>query len=92
MKKILMVILGVVFVTSGSLAKGISKRKPNSSFLELDEAASKVVGNLVRKANHGGDKNIKFEGGPQVTAYSVGNLECYFQNSDDSVSCSVRGK
>jgi len=57
--------------------------------VELNQEASKEIGALLRKANLAGDVSVQFVGGPQVTTYSTGNLVCYFQNSDDSVSCSV---
>jgi len=64
------------------------KRHPNGSSVDLTADAAKVVGNLLRDAKNNGNKAVHFQGGPQVTIYSVGNLSCYFQNADDSVSCS----
>lgn len=88
MTKIIFSLLIVTSVTS--FAESKKERKPNQqSSIELDAIAAKTIGNLLRKANQKGDKSVQFGGGPQVTTYSVGNLMCYFQNSDDSVSCSV---
>ena len=88
MSKIILSVLILASVTSFADSK--NTRKPNQqASIELDAAAAKKVGNLLRKANQKGDKSVQFTGGPQVTTYSVGNLTCYFQNSDDSVSCSI---
>lgn len=57
--------------------------------VDLNIESSIEVGGLLRKASLAGDRSVQFVGGPQVTTYSTGNLVCYFQNSDDSVSCSV---
>ena len=56
---------------------------------ELSEKSSKLIGDLLQKANLAGNKSVEFIGGPNVTQYKVGNFNCYFQNSDNSVSCSV---
>lgn len=56
---------------------------------ELSSEAAQTIGKLLRQANLKGDKSVMFIGGPEVTQYSAGNLDCYFQNSDDSVSCSA---
>jgi hypothetical protein len=71
----------------GSLAFAGPTAAPK--MVELSADAAKKVGTLLRKASNGGDKSVQFVGGPQVTQYSVGNLDCYFQNNDDSVSCST---
>jgi len=66
-------------------------RKPaqNGGAIELTQDASKLVGNFLRSESKKKNKLVKFDGGPQVTIYSVGNLTCYFQNSEDSVSCTA---
>jgi hypothetical protein len=56
---------------------------------EFSEPAAKVIGALLRDASKEGDQSIIFGGGPQVTTYTVGNVVCYFQNDDGSVSCSL---
>lgn len=86
MKKIVFVIL---MASSVVVWAKKTERKPNQASEQLNEAASKTIGNLLREAEKKGDKSIVFGGGPQVTTYSVGNFTCYFQNSDDSVSCGV---
>lgn len=60
--------------------------------VELSSDAAKIVGKLLRKAEQKGNSSVKFEGGPQVTAYSVDNISCSYQNSDDSVSCSAESQ
>jgi hypothetical protein len=82
---LLIIILGL---STNAFAKE-GARKPNSNSVELSADAAKIVGNLLRGAEKSGNKAVQFQGGPQVTVYSVGNLSCYFQNSDDSVSCSA---
>ncbi|MBC7421121.1 MAG: hypothetical protein H7328_10370 [Bdellovibrio sp.] len=88
MKNLIVSLLLSVFAVAIAEAKD-AVRKPNQQgSIELSADAAKTVGNLLRGAEKAGNKSVKFEGGPQVTIYSVGNLSCYFQN-DDSVSCSV---
>lgn len=60
-----------------------------STVPELSAKSSQVIGGLLRKANLAGNRSVEFIGGPNVTQYKVGTLSCYFQNSDDSVSCGV---
>lgn len=81
-------ILSVFSTVAQSKETGVS-RKPNQSTIELSPEASKIVGNLLRGAEKSGNKAIKFQGGADVTTYTVGNLSCWFQNSDDSVSCTA---
>ena len=71
-------------------AEKVVSRKPTQQIAgELSADAAKTIGDLLRHAEQAGNKSVKFGGGPQVTTYMVGNLTCYFQNADDSVSCSI---
>lgn len=60
-----------------------------STDAELDDLASDTVGWLLRQAELSGATNIIFGGSAQITTYTIENLTCYFQNDDNSVSCSV---
>lgn len=82
MKKVFILTLTLI----GSLAS-TAFAEPRA--VELPQASAKLVGNFLREAEKTGESSVYFEAGPQVTTYSVGNLFCYFQNSDDSVSCST---
>ena len=78
--------LGALLVLGSSV---FANSKVNVQSVELSAEAADKVGRELREASNRGDKSILFIGGHQVTTYSIGNLVCYFQNSDDSVSCSV---
>ena len=68
---------------------GSSNAYADSGSVELAPRTAKLIGNLLRKAEQSGNKDVSFEGGPNVTIYSAGGITCYFQNADDSVSCSA---
>ena len=96
MKKFILVSLlacsfaSTVFADESASIKTKVKRSPSAASVNLSDSTSKIIGNLLRDASNKGNKSVVFGGGPQVTTYSVGSdLICYFQNSDDSVSCSA---
>jgi hypothetical protein len=75
-----------LFLIAGLLVSGSALAQES---VQVDAVASEYLANQLRVAEQAGNSPIQFVGGPQVTTYAVGNLSCYFQNQDDSASCSA---